>query len=224
MRVSAGRVVRKFFWDSYDNLGIIILGNLLWFGLCLPLVTAPASTAALLSLTSRIVTGKRASVRDFWDGFRKYFLRSLSLGMICLLLLAMLISNLFLYQHLGRAGRVVVAFLGAVNLWVFLFFFLVEMYSLPLMVEQDIGLRKSLKRSALLALDNPFFTIAIFIQVLAIFFLSVLSGIGVILLMMGLISLLLSRALQELFAKYEGGRKEEKEERRSPREIFRPWE
>ena len=98
------------------------------------------------------------------------------------------------------------------------------MYSLPLIVGQDIGPRKALKRSALLALDNPFFTLIISIQILAILFLSLLSGVGVILLMMGLVSLLLSRALRELFGKYEGGKKEEKEERRSLRGIFRPWE
>ena len=118
IKVSAGRTLRKFFWDSYDNLGIIILGNLLWFSFCLPLITAPASTAALFSLTNHIAAGKRASIRDFWDGFKKYFLRSLSLGLIYLLLLAMLISNLFLYQNLSQMGRVVAAFLGAVNLWI----------------------------------------------------------------------------------------------------------
>lgn len=224
MRVSASRVLGKFFWDSYDNLGIIILGNLLWFGLCLPIVTAPASTAALFSLTNHIAAGKGASIRDFWNGFRKYFLRSLSLGLIYLLLLAMLKSNLFLYQNPSQTGRVVFAFLGAVNLWIFLLFSLLGMYSLPLMVEQDIGLRKSLKRSALLALDNPFFTIAISIQVLAIFFLSFLSAAGIILLVMSLVSMLLNRSLRELFAKYEGSKKEEKEGRRNLREIFRPWD
>lgn len=223
MRVSASRVLRKFFWESYDNLGLLILGNLLWFSLCLPIVTAPASTAALFSLTNHIATEKRAVLGDFWKGFRRYFLRSLSLGLIYLLLLAMLISNLFLYRHLGQTARVVVAFLGAVNLWLFLFFSLVGMYSLPLMVEQDIGLRKLLQRSALLALDNPFFTLIISIQILAILFLSLLSGVGVILLMMSLVSMLLNRSLQELFAKYEGNKKEEKEERRNLREIFRPW-
>ncbi len=224
MKVSANRVMRKFFWDSYDNLGIIILGNLLWFGLCLPIVTAPASTAALFSLTNRVISGKGASLKDFWEGFRKYFLRSLSLGLIYLLLLAVLKSDLFLYQHLSQTARVVVVFLGAVNFWIFLLFSLMGIYSLPLMVEQDIGLRKSLKRSALLALDNPFFTIAISIQVMAIFFLSLLSGVGVILLMMSLVSLLLNRSLRELFNKYEEGGEEEKEERKSLREIFRPWQ
>jgi hypothetical protein len=95
------------------------------------------------------------------------------------------------------------------------------------MVEQDIGLIKSLKRSALLALDNPFFSIVISIQIMAVFFLSLLSGVGLILLMMSLVSLLLSRSLRELFSKYEGGEKEEKEEkeeRKSLRGVFRPWQ
>lgn len=224
MKVSVSRVLRKFFWDSYDNLGIIILGNLLWFSLCLPIVTAPASTAALFSLTNRVSLGKGASLRDFWEGFRKYFLRGLSLGLIYLLLLVVLIIDLFLYRQQPQTARVAIAFLGAVNLWIFFLFSLLGMYSLPLMVEQDIGLIKSLKRSALLALDNPFFSIVISIQIMAIFFLSLLSGVGVILLMMSLVSLLLSRSLRELFSKYEGRAQEEKEERKSLRGIFRPWQ
>ncbi len=224
MKVSAGRVLRKFFWDSYDNLGVMILGNLLWFGLCLPIVTAPASTAALFSLTNHIAAGKKVSIKDFWDGFRKYFLRSVSLTLIYLLLLVMVESNIFLYRHLNQAGRVVFAFMGAVNLWLLLLFALIEIYSLPLIVKQDIGLKKALKRSALLALDNPFFTIVISIQILAIVFLSVLSGVGMVLLLMSLVSLLLSRALRELFGKYEEGKEEEKEEVRSLKKIFRPWE
>ncbi|NOX96868.1 MAG: DUF624 domain-containing protein [Nitrospirae bacterium] len=224
MKVSASRVIRKFLWSSYDNLGAIILGNILWFFLCLPVVTAPASTAALFSFTNRLISGKGATAGDFWKGFRKYFLRSSYLGLIYLALLAMVASNIFLYRHLSQTARIVAIFLGAVNLWLFLFFSLMVIYSLPLMVKQDLGLKKSLKQSALLALDNPFFTIAISIQAVIISFLSIPSIVGAIFLMTGLISLLLNQALQELFDKYEGNNKEEKEERRSLRTIFRPWE
>lgn len=92
-----------------------------------------------------------------------------------------------------------------------------------MMVEQNIALGKALKRSALLALDNPFFTIAISAQAVAIVLLCLVSVVGLAFLVMSLVSLLFSRAMKEVLGKYEGG-EEKEEENRGLREIIRPWE
>lgn len=256
-KVSAGRTLRRFFWDIYDNLGILILSNLLsfflwlflsfslWLLLISPLRLAltpflsfrlltflpflfslPVASAGLFYVSHLIISREGVRVRDFFLGLKRYFVRGLLLGLIISFLLILVSSSISFYHQIGQEGKRIAAVLGGMNIWLFFLFFLMEMYSFPLIVEQNITLGKALKRSALLALDNPFFTMAISVEALAIAALCLFSGVGIPLLVMGLVSLLFSRALKELRRKYEGKeeREEKEEERRSLREIIRPWE
>ena len=45
-------------WSTYDHIGLLVLANLLWVVLCLPVVTAPAATAGLFHLARQITRGR----------------------------------------------------------------------------------------------------------------------------------------------------------------------
>lgn len=62
--VRAG-VGRATLWFAYDHLGSLIVLNLIWLGLCLPLVTAPAASAALLREVDALANGHPVRGRRF---------------------------------------------------------------------------------------------------------------------------------------------------------------
>src|SRR3954447_17679413 len=73
------------FWR---HLGTLVVANILWLLLSLPIVTWPAATAGLFHLVRRVVqeeldaSPRDANLSDFWDGFRRYWLRSSVLSVI----------------------------------------------------------------------------------------------------------------------------------------------
>ena len=69
----------RLFWR---HLGMLLVANILWLLLSLLIVTWPAATAGLFYLARRVVreelgsSPEEARLADFWDGFRRYWLRS----------------------------------------------------------------------------------------------------------------------------------------------------
>lgn len=86
---------------------------------------------------------------------------------------------------------------------------MIMMYHLPLLTAQldmESGPRPKviLRKSVLLAVDNPVFTVALFLVIIAFAVLCALPAfIGMVVLFLGAIAFLLTHALRELFIKYE---------------------
>ena len=76
-------------------------------------------------------------------------------------------------------------------------------YIFPFLVNQNIGVFLTMKRSALLALDNLVVTIALSVAVLIVVVLSVILAAPVLLLMLGIIAFLQNVSYHELMQKYD---------------------
>lgn len=128
--------------------------NILWFVASLPIVTLIPSTAALIYATNRLAHGKSADWRTFVEGFKLYFWRSWLWGLVNIAAVAIIISNYIFYgqvvgdwTRLARAAVIVLAFL-----WL-----TVQMYTLPLLMEQEKPrLRTALRNSLVALLRRPF--------------------------------------------------------------------
>src|SRR5215210_3047606 len=90
----------RLFWR---HLGMLVVANILWLLLSLPIVTWPAATAGLFYLVRRVVqeemeaSPQEARLGDFWDGFRRYWLRSSVLSLIDLAGLGLIAVALVFY-------------------------------------------------------------------------------------------------------------------------------
>ena len=77
------------------------------------------------------------------------------------------------------------------------------LYQWPLLVEQEIPTRRIVRKSALLALDNAPFTLALFalagVLTAALWF----SVVGAVLLWAGVLAMLTTQATRELLRKYD---------------------
>ncbi len=217
---------KRSIWSTYDHIGLLVLANLLWVALCLPVVTAPAATAGLFHLAREIARGKDASLRDFFTGFRRLFLPALKLGLVDLTALLVLWVNIDFYSHM-RGGAVIPGMvLAAALVWVASFFLLMHAHLYPLLAGGESSLRQLLRKSALLTLDNLAFTMGITFQALSLSVLCVVTGAGLVLISGSAVAVLLTTGHRELLRKYsdESERSPELPETRTLRDLWRPWE
>ena len=217
---------KRSIWSTYDHIGLLVLANLLWVVLCLPVVTAPAATAGLFHLARQIARGKDVSLRDFFVGFRGRFFPALKVGLVDLAALLVLWVNIDFYSHM-RGGAVIPGMiLAAAMVWVAAFFLLMHVHLYPLLAGGESSLRQLLRKSALLTLDNLAFTIGIAFQAFSLSVLCVVTGAGLVLINASAEAVLLTVGHRELLRKYSDDpeRSPELPETRTLRDLWRPWE
>ena len=153
--------------DTYLSLIPMISLNIIWFVCCVPIVTAIPSTAALFYATNKLAHGGNADWRTFFEGFRLCFRRSWAWGLLNVLVTAGLVSNfLFFSQQLPSGMRV---WAGAVVIVVAFLWLSVQLYTFPLLLEQEQPrLPLALRNSLIALLKRPFRTFASTLVVLAI--------------------------------------------------------
>jgi len=215
---------RRAIWSTYDYIGLLVLGNLLWLALCVPVVTAPAATAGLFHMARRIARGDEVSLRDFFTGFRTHFLAALKVGIVDLAAILVLWINVDFYSHLRGAATIPGMVLAAAMVWVAAFFWLMHVHLYALLVNGDRSLRQLLRKSALLTLDNLGFTVGIAFQALSLSVLCVVTGAGLVLINASAVAVLLVSGHDEVRRRYHSWEDPPPPETRTFRDLWRPWE
>lgn len=146
-------------------------------------------------------------VADTLVGIKKLFVPAVKLFVIdgaitCLLVL----DCAFFVSMISKGGVYLV--MAVVSAYMLLLWGVLSLYHLPLLVAQ-VGLESGpkpgviFKKSFLLALDNPSFTLGLFAVIIAVTVLCVVPKlVGVAVVYLGVVSFILVHALRELFAKY----------------------
>jgi len=249
---SAAKALKFFLSDVYNNLGKVILTNLVWTACFLPclligmrikqnfspltflilvgsfLLTSPALGGTFHLARKIVLNDPYIEVGDFIEGVKKYWKKSLLLLAISLIVPVLIAGALVFYGEMAKSFSIGII-LWALSLWAFIFFLLMQIYLFPLMVTQKkMGLRNLLKTSLFLALNNVGFTVIVVLVELVLLFLFSITG----LIFIGgasAIALLQINAFVELSKRYTGEeiRKERKREPKSVgqllREVFFPW-
>ena len=229
-RPGAAELLRPTFkrtiFHTYDNLGAFVLANLVWIALSIPIITAPAATAALFDLGRRAAGGEPVGVKQLGGAFRRHFVPALRLALFDLVVAALLWFNVDFYSHLGSWATLPGFLLAGLMIWVAGFWILMHAHLLPVLVGGERRFAHLLRKSALLTLDNLGYTIGVTVQALALLAISLLTGAGFLLVGGSLIAVLLSTGHRELLAKYAppAPGEEDPAETRGLRDLFRPWE
>ncbi|MFQ6058491.1 MAG: DUF624 domain-containing protein [Anaerolineae bacterium] len=202
----AAKVFRDSLRDFYDDGALLIAVNILWVGLSLPLITLPPATGGLYYVTNRIAHGYAVQVRTFFEGFRQYFIKSWQLALANLLVLAMTWANLVFYRRLNNLWLWLPRIL---LLYILLFWLAMQMYSFPLLLEQeDKRLKLVLRNAALLVLADPLFTVILAVLLLAAVALSAALTLPLILVTASFVSLVANRAVLTLLMKHRAAKGE----------------
>jgi uncharacterized membrane protein YesL len=156
----------------FRRMGILLVGNVLWLLLSIPIVTWPAATGALFHLAHRVVLEERgqdprhARIGDFWDGFRQLWWKSTVLALLSSVITIILLSGLWFYATssvevltwlVGPIGLITLAWLGAL------------LYVFPrLIVSPGASPLANLRSAMLAAIGYPLFTSSLLVSLLAL--------------------------------------------------------
>ena len=150
---------------------VLVMVNVLWVALNVLLVTGPPATAGLFVLTHRLARGEAVGLRDFFEGFRRYFWRSWLWAIVAGAGFFILGGDAVLIGGLSSAAYVIVIqgfFLTLLFLWAF-----VLLYAFPLILEQERpSLRLALRNALVMFASNRSFSITLFVLALLVALLS----------------------------------------------------
>jgi uncharacterized membrane protein YesL len=217
---------RRAMWSTYDHIGLLVLANLLWLLLTLPVVTAPAAAAGLFSLCAELAEESEPRLSSFFRGFRRWFRPAFKLGLVEAAATVVLWVNIDFYSHLRGGASVPGLILSAVMVWLAAFFLLMHVHLFPLLVGGETRLRTLLRKAALLTLDNLAFTAGIAAQSLALSVLCLVTGAGLVLVIGSAVAMLLTSGHGELLRKYsdDPDLPPDALETRTFRDLWRPWD
>ena len=177
-----GFLIKKSFWDLWDNMGRIILVNLIFtllilglygttyiaqFSLVLASIVLFALFLALFvylgctaSFIREISDFRAPEIKTFFQNIKKTWKYSIGGGLFFSAILVLTIIGMRFYSSLGG----MLGMIGAIFLfWIFVTVILASLYYFPVMNRLDSTFVKMIKKSFLIFLDNPFLTIALFI-------------------------------------------------------------
>jgi uncharacterized membrane protein YesL len=150
-------IVKQSLGDLWNDLWTTAVVNLAWL-ICQALVIpGPPATLALFYYGNRLAHGEIADIGDFWQALRRYWKPAWRWGLVNLALLFLLIGDVRLTGGMGQspAARFGQSFyLAALGGWC-----LLQLYTLPFLIEQDdTSLRLALRNAALMIGRNPAFS------------------------------------------------------------------
>lgn len=155
----------------------MLVANVLWILVSLPLVTLPAATGALFYLAHRVVLEERARdpvparIGDFWVGLRTHWLRSTLLGLLNFAAFILLFTALQFY--LWNPQELLRILAGPISL-LLVVWLAMQLYLFPLLiVSQEETIWSIIRRSFFLVLGYPLDSLMLVIWLLLLTAISV---------------------------------------------------
>jgi uncharacterized membrane protein YesL len=201
-----GFLVKKTFFDMWDNMFRILLANLgyigimaIFFLLAPMLVTVPVLffitlaagvailavyTGAVSKMCAEIASYRQPGFADFWRFVKESYGASLLLA-LAVTVYALIISVAF--QFYGGMSSLVGPLAVALLFWVTLAWAFASQYFFPLQSQLDRKFRKIFRKTFLIFFDNPMFSIGLLVSAFLVLLVSIftallLPGIATILL------------------------------------------
>jgi uncharacterized membrane protein YesL len=225
------RILKKWFWNTYDYLGTLMLINILWVLCALPVITLPVAMAGLFRVTAGIAGYRETGFRDFFSGMRHDVWPMLRLCGVYAAAWGLLGVNILFYINLMASWPWTGAVLSGLMGWIAVFTALTGIYSFPLLMQTDAPVRRVLRDSMLLVLDNLRTSVGLFLMGTGVLAVSAFTGAGLVFGGVSVTGVLWSTGLREVRKRYDDASSDETEDRtpdaeepRTWRDLFRPWE
>jgi hypothetical protein len=139
----------------------------------IPLLYVPLCTGVLYA-GHRILKGERSRIRLMFEGAWKHYGASLGFALIVSFFVLILVSSWWYY---GSRQGVFYFALSVFQTYFVAMVFVSQIYTLPLIVQEGMGLFSAIGRSFKLFVSHPLYTIGAFLQIVC---LTVILGITVV--------------------------------------------
>ncbi|MCK9526389.1 MAG: hypothetical protein M0R49_10770 [Limnochordia bacterium] len=218
------RTFLRAFKLSYDHIGKVMVTNLIWFvvgfgpmlafsylpflqndvffiiAVITGFLTIGGATGAVHYRMNRVILGEESDLKDMWEGFKLYWLRGtilIALGIVGLLLL---VFNIWFSQNYSTTLFMV---LSGLWVWGIIFWLALHQFVFPFMTNQNIGVIKTLKRSALIILDNPLTTLVLLVLSAIVVALSLVLAAPLLIFVASFLAIVQNCFYHAMMAKYE---------------------
>jgi uncharacterized membrane protein YesL len=151
---------------------VLILFNLAWLALQLPLITGPAATAAMFAVARRVIDNEIVEPVDGWIAFKRLFIPGLKWGGVNLLIAVALIGNFQLY---GAAEGPLWSLLRIAWGIIALIWYTLNLFYWPFWLQQeDQGMRSTLRNCAVMAVKRPVMCLTLAVATISLFGFSII--------------------------------------------------
>ena len=161
-------------WRIYSRNAVhIAFFNCIWLVLQVPIVTAPAATAAMYAIAHRLAEGELVTPRDVWKTVREVFIPAWKWAAVNLLVLAIMLGNLWLAR--GRDGDLWAVLRLVWTLAAILWLVATSMYWPLWLAESDRSVGNTLRNCFVLLIHAPVLSFSAVAISAAVFVLSVVT-------------------------------------------------
>jgi uncharacterized membrane protein YesL len=165
------RVIWEGLQDSFDSMAELVIVNVLWVLLTIPVLTAPGALAGAYYMTNLIAHRKPVTWRTFFEGFRQFFWLSWLWVLANILAGFIVYSNFKFYEQFNGSW---VAYLQGFALGAGLLWLVLQIYVFPLLIEQeDRRLRIALRNSFILLVGSPGLALVLILLLVSVAALSI---------------------------------------------------
>lgn len=233
--IDALRVTWQSLKDLWEEFVLLIMMNILWslaallaiapllllgasnpiLGLALSFVLfwiLPIVTGALCFVTNQVVRGNAVGWGTFATGLRRYWLKSLIVTVINLVVLVLIAFNVQFYAFVLQGTWTIFA----VSIWVIIgiYWLIVQIYWFPMLLElENEKVLLSLRNALALPIITPGFSLTIFLVLILLAVLCIVLTVPLPLFMAALLLLIANRAtrsrIEMVQRKREGWKEEE---------------
>jgi len=131
----------------------IIIVNILWALLTLPIITAPGAMAGLFYATNKLAKNEVINSRIFFDGFRKFFWVSWRWALLNIIVFLAIYMN---YEYYLNADGPNAKWLLGIVIGFGIIWIMLQLFIFPLLIEQyEKGLLNAVRSSILLFFKHP---------------------------------------------------------------------
>ena len=215
--------LRVYWWsirNAYEELFTIAAINLAWWGIgsALPtgasylelpwlvvvllLVLVPPPTAGVYYCANRMAHDKPVSFALFWEGTKKYLVKSWLAAWLGLLVAIVLMANIWFY---GRFEGSWAIWVQALFVSMLLYWGTALVYFFPMLLElreEKQRLLLALRNAVVLVVTNPLFSLLLVVLLVSTVVLSAVLVLPAVFLVTGIVALIANRAVVQLLAGY----------------------
>lgn len=142
------------FFNILNRLTDLVILNVLWLVCCIPIVTAGASTTAMLYVTMKMVNDEDAYItRNFFKSFKENFRQSTTIWLIMLVLGCIIVGDYFILPNMMISDTLYsIAF--AIFCLVSLLYGMILIYLFPLQAKLENKIKHTFKNALLLSIRH----------------------------------------------------------------------
>jgi len=196
--------MRSVLIKGYDNIGSLMLTNLLFIASSALIITIPVTVLTLSALTRDLIDGKIPDVNGQLKQAKRYFLRGGLLTLCSGVITGVLVTDCYFLLTIRRGYPWVSHLLLGFILCLLAIWLLMQIYLIPMFLSQNLVLAQTFKRAFLLVLDNFIPSLAFGGLFLAIIGLMMVTGVGPFLLLFSLLFLMQNQIFVNIMEKYHG--------------------